>query len=870
MGWSEFLEGIHHVQNEYLENTANGQDLSEVNESVFSDNQLSIIQQIASNPDLTEEQKKSYYASLVSDNYSDKNATTQYADGTYVDNSEMTILQKTKLDGEFRTKDYNGVAFDSFGKDAKKGDTKEVCGGTITYKGKGDYGESIDVDDKGMFKTKDYIAVTDAQRGTIVHYEGVLGSFDYNTRDFELAYYEAEQNGNTISVPVLHYIGDKGQDVIGDFTNTTVKIKKGSKIHIPEGLEIGDYMFADCSITSMPDLTECSTLKSAHCMFLNCESMDDAAGKSLDGNGNIKFPPNLEDISWIFAGSAMTQFFGELGENTMDARCAAQDCTNMGHVPGGDAKSEAECSFTMPDLSKSRYLVSTYCDDMFDNCNTDVEKIVQDYCEANESNPGHISAWSDEKGAHNNIFDKVNDGSYDYTRIKMIEDEASKREVLQMIDPSASGMTGVESGTNGMMTTAVQLTDGGNIQDTSTWSALRQTDKTYTATNDNPFGEVVDRGVAFLGTYGALSAVTKNKWLSLAGAAVPQFVGFGNKITPILDTVSDWLGEDNKVGKFLSDMSDKLKSSTTSYHTPVEDLDIDEVFENQQDASVRFAVNQMDSMLIPETVGQLYDEDSHLLGAAYDVSTIMFENGRNIAQDGNLITIAMTSESILENSLNNTLMSTAVDGLSANLREDVGTGSMSDELKAEYSNYFMTLCNNLQAYSDGAMSEINNKYIVDVENKNKAINGLEKVMRNTCEPVYETMYELQQEYNLFSPEQLAELDKNTPAGMPKFSEYTSGMELTPEVDTYVVEHETNKATLKDALSMASNDKDCQQAYEAYYESSYGYLMDEAEVHNVQLDTDASDVSLSEKRAQQANDVLDVSDNSNTDYEQNFE
>lgn len=842
-------------------------DLTQVNDSAFSDSQLSIIQQIASNPNLTDEEKNEYYASIVSDNYSDNNATTKYKDGTEVDNSEMTLLQKTKLDGKFRTKDYNGVRFDYFGKNAKKGDTKEVCGGTITYKGQGTWGAKVDVAN-GTWNsiTSDYIAMTDEQRGTIVHYEGVLGSFDYNTRDWELSYYEANQNGNVISVPVLHYKGDDGVNLV---PFGTAKITDGCKIHIPEGLEIGDYMFVDTNIVSMPDLTECSTLKSAHCMFMDCKSMK-KAGPSARSNGVVKYPPNLEDISWMFAGSGMTEFFGELGEKTMDARCAAQDCTELGHVPNGDAKSQAKCSFKMPNMTKARYLVGTYCDDMFDNSNTDVEKIVMQYCDANRANPGHISAWSDEKGAHNNIFDKVNDGSYDFTRIQMIANEASKREVLQMVDPSAQGMTGVESDTAGFMTTAVQLTDGGEIQDASTWASLRQTDKTYTATSGNSYGELIDRGVAFAGTFGLLSAVTKNKWISLAGAAVPQFVGFGNKITPILDKVSDWLGEDNKIGQFLSDMSDKLKLKTTSYHTPVEELDIEEVFEKQQTASARYAINQIDSMLVPDTPNQLYDEDGYVLGAEYDVSKIMYENGRNIAKDGNLITIAMTPEKTFANSLNNTLMSTAVDGICVNLKEDIGTKPISAELKNEYSNYFMTLYSNLNAYSEGAISQINDTYIVDEVNKDKALNGLSKVMRNTCEPVYETIYKLQTDYKLFSAEQLAELDKNVPYGMPKFSEYTPDMVLTPEVDKYVVEHENNKLTLKTALENATTEKDYQAAYDAYFEASYGYLMDESEEHNVVLDkdkTDEANKTMAERRAAQANTTfgVDTEAGQQTDY-----
>ena len=100
--------------------------------------------------------------------------------------------------------------------------------------------------------------------------------------------------------------------------------------------------------------------------------------------------------------------------------------------------------------------------------------------------------------------------------------------------------------------------------------------------------------------------------------------------------------------------------------------------------------------------------------------------------------------------------------------------------------------------------------------------------------------------------------------MPKFSEYTSDMNLTPEVDTYVNELEQNKSTLKSALDVATTSEDYQTAYDTYYENSYGYLMDEAETHNVNVQTDKSNTTeavnqIAYSRAKMADDIVETND-----------
>lgn len=113
------------------------------------------------------------------------------------------------------------------------------------------------------------------QDGTM-HYEGTLGSFDYDTSQFELQKVNVPMgDGKTSSIEVLRYIGEETD---------------GSKIQIPEGLENGVFTFMGTNITSVPKLP--NSLKYADSMFQNC--LDLQVGQTL-------IPPMVESASFMFA-----------------------------------------------------------------------------------------------------------------------------------------------------------------------------------------------------------------------------------------------------------------------------------------------------------------------------------------------------------------------------------------------------------------------------------------------------------------------------------------------------------------------------------------------------------------------------------------
>lgn len=862
------LDAAKSAEEQYGDIVSGWDDVMSEAQASYNDMYRESLKYLTATANVDPEAQDSIFNASVSDNQADgtvvdgktlENITVDGGDGTQVDWSETQTMKKTRLPGgSFRDTDSSGVEFDDFSGEPV-GTTKSVAGGTITYLGVAQYAplEFVDVDDKNFIQTKDYTPINDTQRGTIVHYEGYLGSFDYNTRDFEIAYYETEVNGNKISVPTLHYIGDEGVGVVGN--SGKVGITDGSKIKIPEGLKNADYMFAgNQNITSMPELPD--SIESAHGMFMNCTGMTKACDGALDADGNIKMPSKLKDISWMFAGcSQMTQSFGAMGEEMLDARYAFAGCKKLGYVAENGADGEMNNTFTVPDMTYLRYANAEYLRNMFDGTNPEINKKITAYL---NENGDFGSSYTLKDGSHNNDFDKLVDGSFDGNKELLIAEESSRQAILRMIDKNAKGTTGVDADTEGLISETVRLTDDGTFADDSVWAKFLQDDFTGTYHEDNQFGEILDHAIPAVGTYAVskslLNKMTngKHKAISTIGAvalaAVPQVVGFGNTLTPMLDWTANVIGEDTKVGKFLSNLSGKLKGVDVNYSTKVEELNADKTFEAMQDSAVNFAAKQISNPLKTQIMPVDGEEKSVIPVTVFDrCAKYMAENGKNIADDANLLFIACEPEENLKNTMSDGIMKTVTDSLHAKMDAAISAANGDPEklqaVAEEYSGYYQTLLYNLSAYNDAAVEEVGNQYMNSPELKAQAMNGLEKVMRNTAEPLYSEMKSLQdtwkKEYGIdfFSDKQLNDnsdklsIKNANIAGLGKFADYDPNKDYSDQSDVYVEKLEVYQKALVEAVQNASSQEEIDAAYASYYETAYGWALDEAEKHGVVLD-----------------------------------
>lgn len=812
---------------------------------------------------LTEAEQTELYAKLVSDNFQANNDVTDLCkgdvtkiqnmskeerdklsgnlvvddgQGVKLDVSEMTMGQKTRLTGKVKKTDIDGkTAEDALREkwaDADK-DTKEVtmevCGGTLSYKG-----------------------------GNSFHFKSeYMGEFDYNPQYFQLAYKTGETTVNgekqEIAVPILHaqnFDFDNGKNAFW-----LSREGKDSPKCPPKGLKVADYMYDGCTnLTRMPPLPE--GLVSAHGMFQDCNNMQyvSADGKTdaeknfeiydIDGQygmgGEINdMPQSLQDVSYMFTNcKKFEEAYPRMGEKVWDARGMYQGCSKVDN---------------MIDMSNCKYLLSEMTTDMYTGCNSDLNNEVKAYC---EEKGRVISEWTGD-GAKNTMYDRARNG-VDITdaQWQTWQKYVDTQDLIKKVDPSGKGaINGAEAMTNGMVGYSTQRKEDGTVvANNSTWAHLRDNyDKPVTIGGN----EMLDKGLAFLGTMGLSSAVlggvTKSKWIGLIGgvgiAVGLQSIGVANKISPLLRSVGDMIGAENGFGKGLHNLADKLEGSTAQQN--VRDvMGVEELFDAKQKDSIRYTES------INEMIGKSENGSQVATGFYMKYAPTMMQNGKALAEDGSLEVMAYTSEDEYQKSCNSAVMNTACDGMMSHINQLAGeNGQLTDEQKKELQNNFAVMLYNVQAYSVGAEEVIAG--VTDPAKADRMRAGLGKVMRNTSEPVYSLICQMDAKYNILDDEARKMLDANVPYGVAKFSDYQKSYDqqtLTgdigrPSVDLYVSQLQAGVAEAKQTETLMKQNKasaaDIRQARMDDLERNYGWMMDLAEANDVKYSTGLEDVSTKE-------------------------
>ena len=130
-------------------------------------------------------------------------------------------------------------------------------------------------------RDRDSATVTE-EREDLVHYEGCLGTFDYNPNDFELCDFELglrDESERPLTITCLKYIGDEVD---------------GKKIRIPDGITDISLMFDGCeSLTSVPDIP--SSVERSFATFRDCTGLTDISIMDFGGS-------KLKDMQFMFSG----------------------------------------------------------------------------------------------------------------------------------------------------------------------------------------------------------------------------------------------------------------------------------------------------------------------------------------------------------------------------------------------------------------------------------------------------------------------------------------------------------------------------------------------------------------------------------------
>lgn len=724
---------------------------------------------------------------------------------------ETTIGEKTIQNGEIKTEDENGIRFDS----VKENESKDVekLGGTITG-------------------TKD---------GKI-KYEGELGSFTYDPKEWALATKEVKDNasGVTTTIPVLRYIAEDNASKEGDQV-------WGGNITIPDGLKSLDYSFENNkALETIPYIPD--SVESAHAAFKNCTKVTRAAknakdnehdgsdetkkgaaigglagvvagaaggaaigapfagvgaipgavvggiagglglgsigvgvgaavgnedGKTKDGKGGTwNMPDGLKDASEMFSGcSNLTEAYDAAGENLINARSMYAGTKKL----GTDEIANKFGSIAITDFNSDSKLSKEAVQDSFTGTNVEL---------TDELKGNYSKDWDEDTQTMNKA---------DITAEEKEEVEGLNQTLQEHDAVFGETVTDMTAQTDGLASSATVMTEHGSRSTTD-----------VTATNEVSSGStdgsnLLDRGIVSLGEFWILKKVTGNALIAGVATFGLQAVGILPKsMKPVLNAVTGFVGEDSSIGKALSGIADKLPDTETKEVGKTNAEKTLSTTELTQDKQEKDSSDKTNS-----TVDERVKSDLNSMKVAaqsdkvIDVSNSMETNGKSVAKDGVLLTAANKSSNDQEFQDIQTMSMTMAAALEEKAVKMAGeSGKLSDDDKKILAVQCLNVMNGMDAYDNGAVSQISVSYGENTEKAKQATQGLEKVMSVSTLPFVDAIKEMNEKYDFLSKDDVKTLDAMEITGVTKYSDY--------EVGSINQQTETMTVSAEDDMSIYAN------------------------------------------------------------------
>ena len=160
-----------------------------------------------------------------------------------------------------------------------------------------------------------------------------------------------------------------------------------------------------------------------------------------------------------------------------------------------------------------------------------------------------------------------------------------------------------------------------------------------------------------------------------------------------------------------------------------------------------------------------------------DISEVMYNNGLAVSSNNGFIAIAGLSDNSLSG-----LRYVASDNMSvlsgrvADMCDE--TGLLDDFSKDDVVNELKQLGEGYASYSHGAMAGISDQYREGSDEYLVSVYGLDKVMQQETLPYYQLLHELDDQYDLFTDEDIAYFDSLGIEGVPSYSEYNDGVSMS--------------------------------------------------------------------------------------------
>lgn len=717
--------------------------------------------------------------------------------------NNQTIGLKDACSGAIRLTDETGARLDSL----SNTDSVEAAGGTVTS-------GSLD----GPDWMDPLLSITDggircnAVPTQLLHYEGELGSFDYDPSQWAVGYktvYDSIGGESvTAEIPVLRYIGSETD---------------GDRIAIPEGVLSLDYTFEGTDVTSVPEIPD--GVESMHATFRNCTSLTglsnsesesqrnvlEAIGNALTGGagdgvgftwtgekGAAQLPSSVKDLSYCFENcDKLTEAWKTVASDTqlqnMDGY--ARGCQNL---------------TTILDVSEAKLLPVEAQTDAYDGINTkmirsfgttavnqdDGNRVTQNASNGvlmiNGESCG-ISLYANEDSIYATGKTETNPYTVD-EKEKLEEVKALQayraNDRMYLADPSA-----VANVSGGLATTGTYLDENGQVvhtTDPTKGDMVSSSDggllgglfggSALGGVLSGDTGELVQRlGFGFL-EYKVLNAVVKNPLISLGLTAGGQILGvlpgtlssFGSALT----SIGGLFGPDSSIGGMFTTIGEKLSGFSLNGSSGISK---EEASYANMLTDAGQAQDAQTSVMSEASLSKLTDNMAKR--GAYTAEYGSFQQAAEVQEGyGVFHDVQMASEDA---------MSAFAVALAEKQQADGGT--LSDTSKQELTEAAVQILTSWSAYGENAKDALRSAYGGNPDEYAKGEAGLGKMMRAAVPANLEIIRGLNERYPFLSQNDLDQLNSLSFYGLDgvTFQNYQPGVSYAPEEDPYVPLYDEN-------------------------------------------------------------------------------
>lgn len=687
-------------------------------------------------------------------------------------NGEISLYTPETADTEEK------VRLDAFDENARKAAKK---------------GEEYDSIQLGKDGVDGVITVSSSDNGKN-HYEGVLGSFDYDPDQWAIGYKTVYDSigGESVDtqIPILRYIGSESD---------------GTNIQIPEGVKSLDYTFeGNENLKWMPDIPD--GVESMHGTFKDCESLTNErtdawwnptkwfGGNATgwkDRDGNTVLPDTVKDLSYCFENCQKLQVGFEVtnaGTQLQNMDGYARGCKDL---------------TTILDVSEAKLLPVSAQTDAYDGINTKMIKsigtVAVEQTEQEEmtqengvlkfgENYCGISMYANEDGPYATGKTETNPYTADEREqlkyVKALQDyRANDR--MYLADPSA-----VANATSNLATTATYTDENGQVVHTTDPT---QADQAQTGGDGKggllggilggDTGTLVQRlGFGFL-EYGLIKKVVKNPLVALGvtagGQALGILPGTIGGLGDTLKTVGGMFG--GGIGSMLKTLGEKLSGVGGGLEAGEPAMTKEEAANMNMIKDASQAAEAQNSTMAQQSLAKL--NDNMAKRGAYSAEYGSFQEAAEVQEGyGVFNNVRMASEDSMEAFSVALLEKQQADG-----------GTLSAESKAELATAAKQILQGWSTYGENASDALRATYGGNPEEQAKGEAGLGKMMRAAVQPNLEILKGLNEQYQFLSEEDIAQLDTLQFKGLDgvTFSNYQAGFNYAPVDDPYVPKFDEN-------------------------------------------------------------------------------